>query len=186
MKKLILFTILVFSNILCSSTKIKGDEFREIWLKENLYNEKVTEKPIRPDETKLYNLTIAVLISEKNLIGEEWNQTKRRQKPNLKLYLLNGDYNQNLLCEKMQSVTLHCNHPLKLQGLDTLNFRIVDRQNSYYREEYGNRYDNDREVARIHEEPLSQLDFIFSGQGKYMKNSGAATFVFTFKEIKVE
>jgi hypothetical protein len=175
--------ILVFR---CSSTKIKGDEFREVWLKENLYNEEVDQKPIRPDETKIYNLTVAVLISEKNLIGEEWNQKRRRQKPNLKLYLLKGDYEQNLICEKMQSVTLHCEYPLKLQGQDILNFRVVDRQNTYYREEYGEIDERDSEYSRIKEEPLAQLDFLFTGQGKYMKNSGAATFVFTFKELKIK
>ncbi len=186
MNKLFLGLLVLFLLEKCSSTAIRGDEFREQWLKENLYNEEVERKKARPDEVKTYNLQVAILVAEKNLEGNEWNQERRRQKPSLKLYHLKGDYDQILLCEKSQTVTLHCEYPLRLQGQDMVNLRLVDRQNNYARVEYGSKYNRDAEINQITEEPLSQLDFIFEGQGKYLKNSGGATFVLTFKEIKIK
>jgi hypothetical protein len=182
---LVIACILVQLNN-CSSTDIRGDEFREKWLKENLYNEEVKQKKASPDSYKNYNVKIAVLVAEKNLEGDEWNQPLRRQKPNLKLYNLKGIYDQDPICSKENSVTLSCETLMRLEGQQILNFRLVDVRNNYYRKEYGSKYNWDEEVNHIKEVPLAQLDFLFEGQGKYLKNSGGATFVITFKEMKID
>ena len=123
---------------------------------------------------------------EKNLEGDEWKQSQRRQKPTLKLYNLKGTHDQDPICSKDNSVTLSCETLMRLEGQQIINFRLVDIRNQYRRNEYGSKYDRDQELNVITEEPLAQLDFMFEGQGKYLKNSGGATFVITFKEMKIE
>lgn len=181
---ILFFFLLFFSK--CSSTNIRGDEFREQWLKENLYNEEVKQKKASPDSFKNYNVKVAVLVAEKNLEGDEWKQSQRRQKPSLKLYNLKNVHDQDLICSRENSITLSCETLMRLEGQQIINLRLVDVISNYYRSEYGSKYDRDTEVSVKKEEPMAQLDFIFEGQGKYLKNSGGATFVITFKEMKVD
>lgn len=59
-KFLFVLSILMILNN-CSSTDIKGDEFREKWLRENLYNEKVKQEKAEPDVFENYEVSIKVL-----------------------------------------------------------------------------------------------------------------------------
>lgn len=179
----ITFSISILS-LNCSNYAVKGDSFRDRWMFENHYNVKIPQKPIRADESKLYNMKAAVLISEKTMEGDEWEQSRRRQKPNLKLYLLKGDHEQILICDKKQAISLSCEYPLKMSGEDILNFRLINDHNDYARYEYSSKYENDKEINVKDEKPLAQTDIIFEGQGKYYKDSGAGTFIITFVEIK--
>jgi hypothetical protein len=181
--KYVLLMILAGVDFGCSSSGIRGDEFREKWLKDNLYNDEVKHKKAEPDVYENYEVRIAVLIPEKNMEGDEWNNQRRRSKANLRLYELKGLHSQNMVCEKSQAVSMKCETLMRLEGEQNLNFRLVDVETGYSRVEYGGRYSEDQELQSIREKPLAQLDFVFEGQGKYLKNSGGATFVFTFKKL---
>lgn len=184
MIKFLPFLFLLIHFIDCSSSDIKGDEFREKWLRENLYNEKVKQEKAEPDVFENYEVSIKVLVAEKNLEGDEWNQPRRRQKTNLRLYVLKGIHDQEKICEKEQAISLSCITLMRLEGQQVLNFRLVDLDTSYYRTEYGSKYKEDWESRYVREKPLAQIDFTFEGQGKYYKKSGGADFVFTFKKVR--
>ena len=179
--------LIFFASILllgsCSSNQVRGDDFRARWMQENYYDNDIKSETPPIDKSLTYKVIFNVLVAEKNYQGDDFNKERRLRHPNLKLKILKSHMNTLNVCESQNSLTLRCEYPLRLKRNEIINLRLVNRIFNTGGASYSSKYTNDHQSGTITEKPLSQLDFPFEGQGKYLKQSGAATFVITFEQI---
>lgn len=79
---------------------------------------------------------------------------------------------------------LSLSYPLRLNRGDTVELRLTDRHNNYYRVQYGARDVNDWARESVDEAPLAQFSFVFEGSGRYFFHQGYAIFFVDFRPLR--
>lgn len=137
----------------------------------------------RGSESLTYNARFEVQVSSANDHGAVHDAALRSALPALSLYArVQGQRVEVGRSENAQVLSL--SYPLRLNRGDTVELRLTDRHNNYYRVQYGARDVNDWARESVDEAPLAQFSFVFEGSGRYFFHQGYAIFFVDFRPLR--
>jgi hypothetical protein len=168
----------------CGTTFVnRGLHDQSRWIETQVTQDATADSEIEEGETLNFDTRFEVQVSPATSRGIEHNPSERSSLPDLHLYVrINGQRTE--IGQAANARTLSTSYPLRLKHGDTVEVRLVDRRNTYYRVQYDSRTVDDWETGSTTETPLAQFAFTFEGPGRYFFHHGYGVFFVDFRQIE--
>lgn len=168
----------------CGSSFVnRGLQSQSRWIQAQVAAPATPAAEVPEGDTRNYESRFDVEVSPNTARGNEHDQGERSNLPDLHLYVrVSGQRVQ--VGEASNAQTLTATYPLRLKRGDTIEVRLADRRNTYFRVQYDNRRADDWSAEAIQETPLAQFSFTFEGPGRYYLHQGYGVFFIDFRQIQ--
>ena len=153
------------------------------WLMKEVSRTATPAAKVKEGTTLNYQAQFNVHVASRTNRGQLYSPEERSELPDLVLYArIDGE--RVRLGETKNSLALMTDYPLRLKPGDTVELRLVDRKNSYYRVSYDDADKDDWSAERTEEAPLSQFIFKFEGPGRYFFHQGYGIVFVDFRVLR--
>ena len=184
MKRVTLFAAALPFVVGCSTGFVnRGVQEQARWLQVQVQREATAPADVPEGQARNYETRFDVQVSPSTARGQTHNPAERSNLPDLHLYVrVNGQRTEIGHADNAQ--VLLATYPLRLSRGQTVEVRLVDRRNNYYRVQYDSAESDDWSTERTAEAPVAQFSFPFEGPGRYFFHRGYGLFFIDLRPLQ--
>jgi len=176
--------LLLLSTPACGTTFVnRGLQSQSRWLQSQVARDATSAADVPEGQEHNYESRFDVQVSPSDHRGQSHDPAERSELPDLRLYVrINSQRTEIGHAENAQE--LLTTYPLRLSRGQTIEVRLADRRNRYFRMQYDSATADDWSSENTQEAPVAQFSFVFEGPGRYFFHRGYGLFFIDFRRLQ--